>query len=101
MSGNTVNTVSSFKPPVQILGCSVSEDTCKHMAVMWGVKAIQIAQQDTEEALYVAAVEAAKASGAVKAGDKVVVIAGVPLGQAGATNMVRVIDSLIITIAYK
>ncbi|MFI3238599.1 MAG: pyruvate kinase [Lachnospiraceae bacterium] len=92
MSGSTVNTVSNFKPPVQIIGCSVSTDTCYHMAPMWGVQALQIEMKATEDELFAEAIAASKAAGLVKAGDKVVVVAGVPLGKAGTTNMVKVLE---------
>ena len=49
-------------------------------------------RQDTAEALFADAVEAAKKAGYVKSGDVVVITAGVPLGVAGTTNMIHVVE---------
>ena len=40
-----------------------------------------------------AAVKAAKETGIVKTGDKVVITAGVPLGVSGTTNQIRVVEA--------
>ena len=92
MTGSTVQAISNFKPPVQIIGCSPNLDSCRAMAVNWGVRALEIEMKATEDELFAAAIEEAKAAGLVKTADKVVVVAGVPLGQAGTTNLVKVVD---------
>ena len=51
-----------------------------------------IPQEDNEEMLFEAAVMAAKQAGIAQKGDKVVLTAGVPLGETGNTNMVRVFE---------
>ena len=48
-------------------------------------------ESDTEE-LFADAVEESKKAGFVKPGDIVVITAGVPLGIAGKTNMIRVVE---------
>ncbi len=92
MTGSTVQKVSNCKPPVSIIGCSSEDETCYGMAVMWGVDAVKIEIKETDEALCDEVITKAKAAGKIQTGDKVVVVAGVPLGKAGATNMLKVVE---------
>ena len=49
-------------------------------------------EQETTNALFDEAVQAAKEAGLVDKGDTVVLTAGVPLGISGNTNMIRVVE---------
>ena len=51
-----------------------------------------IQEEDTADALFEDAVAEAKKAGYVKTGDVVVITAGVPLGKAGTTNMIHVVE---------
>ena len=51
-----------------------------------------IPQQDNADMLFTSAISAAKKAGYVDSGDSVVLVAGVPLGISGKTNMLRVMD---------
>ncbi len=51
-----------------------------------------IQEEENAEHLFGSAVEAAKEAGYVKAGDVVVITAGVPLGKVGTTNMIHVVE---------
>ena len=92
MSGFTARRISKYKPTCPIVACAVSEPTACQMNLLFGVVPLNIPQQDNEEMLFEAAVMAARSSGIVQKGDKVVLTAGVPLGQTGNTNMIRVVE---------
>lgn len=92
MSGFTANMISRYKPDCQIVGCSVEPRVCRQMNLSWGVQPILIEKENDAEALFTAAAKAAKEAGIVKAGDTVVLTAGLPLGVTGKTNMLRVIE---------
>ena len=62
------------------------------MNLMFGVVPLIIPHEDTAEMLFDTAVRQAKHAGLVRAGDEVVLTAGVPLGVSGNTNMIRVIE---------
>ena len=51
-----------------------------------------IREADTTEELFADAVSEAQKAGYVKNGDVVVITAGVPLGTAGTTNMIHVVE---------
>ena len=91
MSGFTAEKISRYKPVCPIIACSTTIEVCRQMNLLYGVKPILIKEDDTTaEHLFQVALKAAKNSGYIKNGDKVVLTAGLPLGVAGNTNMVRV-----------
>ncbi len=92
ISGSTCKKVASLKPPVPLLGGSMHEDVCRKMSLMWGVQSMHIDKKETEEELFAEAIRVSKQNSYIKAGDRVVIVAGVPLGKVGSTNMIRVID---------
>ena len=92
ISGFTANRLSRYKPTCPIIACTISESVACQMNVLFDVFPLNIPQEDREEMLFDAAVDAAKKAGYVEKGDNIVLTAGVPLGVAGNTNMTRVIE---------
>ena len=92
MSGFTAIRLSRYKPSCPIVACTNSEPGACQMNLLYDVFPLNIPQEDREELLFEAAVDAAKKAGYVKKGDNVVLTAGVPLGIAGNTNMTRVVE---------
>ncbi|MBQ3794726.1 MAG: pyruvate kinase [Butyrivibrio sp.] len=90
MSGFTASMVSRYKPNCQIIACTINPTVCRQANLLWGVAPLHIRQEDTADELFKEAINAAKNAGYLKAGDKVVLTAGVPLGIPGRTNMIRV-----------
>ncbi len=92
ISGFTANRLSRYQPLCPIIACTISESVACQMNILFDVYPLNIPQEDREEMLFDAAVDAAKKAGYVKKGDNVVLTAGVPLGVAGNTNMTRVVE---------
>lgn len=92
MSGFTARRISKYKPICPIVSCAISETVACQMNLLYGVFPLNIPQEDNEEMLFEAAVMAAKRAGFCEKGDKIVFTAGVPLGQTGNTNMIRVME---------
>ena len=92
MSGFTASMISRYQPGCQIIGCTVDDTVYRQLSLLWGVKPLLIDKKDNTEKLFEAAVEASKNAGLIHEGERVVLTAGVPLGIAGKTNMIRVID---------
>ncbi len=93
MSGFTSSQISRYKPNCPIVGCTVSDMVWRQMNLQWGVTPLLLEKANDAEALFDAAVKAAKETGIVKTGDKVVITAGVPLGVSGTTNQIRVVEA--------
>lgn len=92
MSGFTASMISRYKPDCQIIGCSVNPRVCRQLSLSWGVTPLLIMKEETPDDLFSEAIHEAKKAKLVKAGDTVVLTAGVPLGESGRTNMIRVIE---------
>ena len=92
LSGFTAEAISRFKPACPIIGCAANERVCRQLNLLWGVNPLQVSKEETTDALFDAAVSEAKKAGYVKAGDFAVITAGIPLGKAGTTNMIHVVE---------
>lgn len=78
MSGATARLVSSFRPKVNIIGISPSEEVVRKMQIYWGVKPILSEEKETTEDIISRAIDIIKDRGYVEKGDIVVLTAGSP-----------------------
>lgn len=92
MSGFTANMIARYKPGCQVIGCTVDEKVCRQLYLLWGVNPVMINKEETTDELFEEAVFKSKQAGLIKAGDTVVITAGVPLGIAGNTDMIHVVE---------
>ena len=89
-SGSTARLVAKCRPRTPILASTPNELTYRHLAIVWGVVPfLSEAMADTDEMID-EALGAALRSGLVKSGQNVVITAGVPVGEVGNTNLVKV-----------
>ena len=90
VSGKTAFRMSKERAPVQIIGISPNIATARKLQIVWGVNSChtQDAQNTTEMARIACTI--AKEKNIAKPGDSVVITAGVPFGNAGATNLLRI-----------
>lgn len=89
-SGSTAWRVSKYRPGVPILALTPRADTRLRLALAWGVHPYQVEEPPTIKGLFALAVKVAKESGAAKAGDLIIITAGIPLGVPGTTNLLKV-----------
>jgi pyruvate kinase len=89
-SGSTARQVSKYRPAAAILAATPSEETYRQMNLVWGVTPLVIATAGDTDSLIQAVIDAASASSLLHEGDTVVISAGVPMGQPGTTNLIKV-----------
>ncbi len=89
-SGSTARNLSKFRPSCMIIGCTPSETVLRQMSMSWGVYPVLMDEKENTDELFYCAVKAAEAAGYISKGDVVVLTAGIPLGVAGTTNMLKV-----------
>ncbi len=89
-SGSTALRVARERPASPIIGLTPRVDTARRMAVVWGVHAVVVPEVHSMGEAVSRAARAALTEGFATHGDEVVVTAGVPFGQAGTTNALRV-----------
>ncbi len=89
-SGTTARRVSKFRPTEAIVAATPTIKTYHQLALSWGVHPVLALIQDDTDRLFLHAIDCAKKLDIVSKGDKVVITAGVPLRQAGTTNLLKV-----------
>lgn len=89
-SGSTARNISDYRPESLIIGCTTSPRVCRQMNLSWGIVPVMCEVKNNTDELFNHAVEVSLRNDLIKEGDTVVITAGVPLGQAGTTNMLKV-----------
>jgi pyruvate kinase len=89
-SGSTAWRVSKYRPQVPILAITPDDLVSGRLLLHWGVYPFQIGPAATVDGLFEIAARLAKETGLAKAGDKIVITGGVPIGLAGTTNLLKV-----------
>ncbi|MDO5021970.1 MAG: pyruvate kinase [Eubacteriales bacterium] len=90
-SGSTARMISRFRPAIPIVACTPNAETQRQLSISWGVQALMVGEERVPEILFQQAVSAAQKAGFVESGDTVVLTAGLPLAQAGTTNLIKVV----------
>jgi len=89
-SGSTARRVSKCRPKVPILALTSSELVSRRLQLCWGIQVCQVVEPSSVEALFELGAKFSKSLGLAKAGDLVVITAGIPLGVTGTTNLLKV-----------
>nr|WP_313959830.1 pyruvate kinase alpha/beta domain-containing protein [Roseomonas gilardii] len=89
-TGSTTLRVARERPSSPILALTPEENTARRLAVVWGAHALTSATPHSMTEMVGRATRAASTEGFANRGDEIVVTAGVPFGQAGTTNALRV-----------
>ena len=89
-SGSTAKNISKYRPTCMIIGCTPDDTVHRQMSLSWGVVPVKMDEKSSTDELFSAAIDAAKSHGLVEENDIVVITAGIPLGVAGKTNMLKV-----------
>ena len=90
-SGSTALRMARERPPSPVIGLTPLIDTARRLAVVWGVHAVVSADVHSMTEAVAKAVRVAQAEGFAQSGEEIVVTAGVPFGQSGTTNALRVV----------
>jgi pyruvate kinase len=89
-SGSTGLRVARERPSSPIVAISPNLATGRKLAVVWGVHCIVAEDARDLDDMVDRACRLAFREGFAKAGQRIIIVAGVPLGTPGATNMVRI-----------
>ncbi|MCK0068370.1 pyruvate kinase [Kordiimonas laminariae] len=89
-SGATAIRASRERPSAPILTLTPSTPIARRMAIVWGLHTVKTKDVDSFEEMIGKAKRMALRSNLAKAGDRIVVTAGVPFGTPGATNVLHI-----------
>jgi pyruvate kinase len=89
-TGRTASAVARLRPRRPIVALTHKQYSLRHMAIEWGVTPLFIPEMDDVEALWATSIEAARDSGLVEPGDRIVITAGTAVNIPGTTNVIKV-----------
>ena len=93
-SGSTAGRVSKYRPRPPILALTPSERVQHRLTLRWGVIPVTVRALENVEDFFTLGQEQAVRMASVEPGSLVVLVAGLPLGVAGGTNLLRVMTVL-------
>ena len=90
-SGATARRIARERPPVPLLAMSASLHTSRRMGLLWGVHAVHTRDVASFEEMVEKAKRMALRHQIASGGDRIVLMAGIPFGTAGSTNVLHVV----------
>ncbi len=90
LTGYTARRVARERPRTPILCMTPNEITFRRMALVWGVVPLMIPHFNTIDEMISTISKAGQEANLVNNGDMIIVIAGVPFGVGGQTNMLKI-----------
>ncbi len=90
-SGSTARRIARERPSVPLLVLTPKIDTARRLGLLWGAHAVHTRDVDSFEEMVAKAKRMALRHKIATAGDRVIVMAGVPFGTPGSTNVLHVV----------
>lgn len=89
-SGYTARMVSKYRPKVPIIAVTPNQVVLRQLALVWGVYPMLGSPATSTDEMFQASVSKVLTSKIVQQGDLVILTAGVPVGESGNTNLMKV-----------
>jgi pyruvate kinase len=89
-SGSTAYRIARERPEAPILALTPNRETARRLALAWGVHAVVTKDAHDVDDMSKRACKFAAREGFAADGERVIIVAGVPFGLPGTTNMVRI-----------
>jgi len=89
-SGSTAFRIARERPNSTLIALTPSQDTARRLALVWGVHSIRTKDASDIDDMAFRACKFAVREGFSDVGDRIIIVAGMPFGTPGATNMVRI-----------
>ncbi|MEC7838217.1 MAG: pyruvate kinase [Chloroflexota bacterium] len=91
-SGSTAARVASYRPSQPVIALSPDQNAEINLGLRYGVNTINVSNFDQIEVMFEYANNIVKELNLASKGDSIVVVAGLPIGVKGNTNLIRVIN---------
>ena len=89
-SGYTAKMISKYRPNADILAVTFDDRTRRGLMVNWGVYPIVTEKPSNTDEMFDLAAAKAVETGLAKEGDLILITAGVPVGERGTTNLMKI-----------
>ncbi|MCX7822068.1 MAG: pyruvate kinase [Syntrophobacterales bacterium] len=91
-SGKTARLVSRFRPSIPVVAVTHKEKTFRQLSLSWGIVPTLTKPFASTDEMFREAEQWVVEHKIANSGDKIIVTAGIPVGQMGTTNLIRVIE---------
>ena len=89
-SGTTARMISKYRPGCPIIAVTSSEQVARRLTLVWGAYPIVGRRVSSIDSILDESVEESVKNKYVTHGDVVIITAGVPVGEAGTTNLMKI-----------
>ena len=89
-SGSSALTIASCRPKANIIAMSPDKNVSKKLSLIWGLETISVGQFKNTDDMIKTVEKSLIDNKILKENDKYIIIAGVPVGVSGTTNMIRI-----------
>lgn len=89
-SGYTARMISKYRPKAQIVAITFTKEIARTLSLLWGTQAIVTELPESTDDMFQAAAELVQEYGYAEPGDMFITTAGVPIGESGTTNLMRI-----------
>lgn len=89
-SGHTARMISKYRPKANIVAVTFSEETYRGLALQWGVIPAMSEKPTSTDEMFNLATQITVDQGFAKEGELILITAGVPVGERGTTNVMKI-----------
>ncbi|WP_027107517.1 pyruvate kinase [Lacticigenium naphthae] len=89
-SGHTARMISKYRPKANIVAVTFSEETYRGLALQWGVNPTISKKPTSTDDMFNLATQITVEHGFAKEGELIIITAGVPVGERGTTNLMKI-----------
>lgn len=89
-SGHTARMIAKYRPKAPIIAVTYSDRVNRQLSLVWGVLPITGEKAGSTDEMLDVAIDLGLQANLLKRGDRVVITAGVPVGETGTTNIMKV-----------
>ncbi|PQE65729.1 pyruvate kinase [Enterococcus faecalis] len=89
-SGHTARMISKYRPKAHIVAITFSEQKARSLSLSWGVYATVADKPSSTDEMFNLASKVSQEEGYASEGDLIIITAGVPVGEKGTTNLMKI-----------
>ncbi|MGM0216950.1 pyruvate kinase [Enterococcus sp. AZ126] len=89
-SGHTARMISKYRPKSHIVAITFTEQKARSLSLSWGVYATVADKPASTDEMFNLATHTSQEEGFASEGDLIIITAGVPVGERGTTNLMKI-----------
>lgn len=89
-SGHTARMIAKYRPRAHIVAITFSEQKARSLSLSWGVYATVAEKPSNTDEVFTLASDISQKNGFASEGDLIIITAGVPVGEKGTTNLMKI-----------